>query len=283
MAKTFICYSRKDTEFAERLVADLRSRGVSLFFDQQDIQPGDEWDTTVENALDSSPWLLVILSPDSVDSQNVMDEVGQALSLKKRVIPIMYRPCKVRYRLARLQRVDFTQSYERAIQQLIAVMEAPPSSSPMPFAALQASPEIAARFGDLLRQRPAFVALTAVGLVAAIGAGIWFMRAPRPAPSPSAIVRTFDPSKPPSWCTEDDLNPAERAVCGNAELWALDAELNRKYYAAAERVGGLPEKMASLQKTENLWVHGQRNTCNADVQCLLASYHSRIPVLDGFK
>jgi hypothetical protein len=68
MAKIFICYSRKDTEFAERLVGDLRSRGVSLFFDQHDIKPGDEWDTTVENALDTSPWLLVILSPDSVDS-----------------------------------------------------------------------------------------------------------------------------------------------------------------------------------------------------------------------
>ncbi len=108
MAKIFICYSRQDTEFAEKLVGDLRSRGVDLFFDQQDIMPGDEWDTTVEHALDNTPWLLVILSPDSVASQNVMDEVGQALSSKKKVIPILYRPCKVPYRIARLQRVDFT-------------------------------------------------------------------------------------------------------------------------------------------------------------------------------
>ena len=93
----------------------------------------------------------------------------------------------------------------------------------------------------------------------------------------------FDPSKPPSWCADDGLNPAESAICGNAQLWALDAELNQKYYAAAARVGGTLEKMGNLQKTEDLWVHGIRNKCNADTQCLLGTYRSRIPALDGFK
>ena len=278
MAKIFICYSRQDTEFAEKLVGDLRSRGVDLFFDQQDIMPGDEWDTTVEQALDNTPWLLVILSPDSVASQNVMDEVGQALSSKKKVIPILYRSCKIHYRLARLQRVDFTGAYDRAIHQLMAVIEGRSSLGPVAFASLQPSSQIVARFGSLFQYRPALLALAAIGPLV-IGSGVyWASHHTRP-----VIPRTFDPSKPPSWCTEDGLNPAESAVCRNAELWALDAELNQKFYAAAARVGATPEKMGNLQKTEELWVHGIRNKCNADTQCLLGTYRSRIPALDGFK
>jgi hypothetical protein len=173
VAKIFICYSRQDSAFAEKLVGDLRSRNVDLFFDQQDIMPGDAWDTTVENALDSSPWLLVILSPDSVASENVMDEVGQALSSKKKVIPIMYRPCKVHYRIARLQRVDFTGSYDRAIDQLMAVIEGRRSLGPMTLAALQPSPQILARFGSLFNYRPAFLALAAAGPLV-LGSGIYW-------------------------------------------------------------------------------------------------------------
>ena len=84
MAQIFFSYARPDSEFAEKLANDLRSAGVSLWFDQYDILPGDRWDSAVQNALKSSPWLLVVLSPHSVVSENVMDEVAEALKLGKK-------------------------------------------------------------------------------------------------------------------------------------------------------------------------------------------------------
>ena len=92
-----------DSEFAERLANDLRSAGVSLWFDQYDILPGDRWDSAVQNALKSSPWLLVVLSPHSVASENVMDEVAEALKLGKKVVPVLHLQCEIPFRIARLQ------------------------------------------------------------------------------------------------------------------------------------------------------------------------------------
>ncbi|NIV92430.1 hypothetical protein GWN42_06400 [candidate division KSB1 bacterium] len=51
---------------------------------------------------------MVILSPTSVASENVMDEVGFALEEKKRIFPVLYRRCKIPFRIRRIQRSDFT-------------------------------------------------------------------------------------------------------------------------------------------------------------------------------
>ena len=44
----------------------------------------------------------VVLSPRSVTSQNVMDEVSYALEEGKRVVPIVCEDCKVPFRLRRV-------------------------------------------------------------------------------------------------------------------------------------------------------------------------------------
>ena len=75
----FFSYSRTDAEFVLKLASDLCSAGVDLWLDQLDISPGDRWDLAVEKALEASRCIVVILSPASVDSQNVRDEVSYAL------------------------------------------------------------------------------------------------------------------------------------------------------------------------------------------------------------
>ncbi len=68
--------------------------------------------------------MIVILSPASVASDNVMDEVNSALEDKKRIIPIIYRPCKIPYRLRRLERIDFpTLGYGTGLSRLSTVLQ----------------------------------------------------------------------------------------------------------------------------------------------------------------
>lgn len=115
---TFFSYSREDSDFAKKLAADLKSTGASVWMDLFDIEPGTRWDDAVSKALESSPRVLVILSPASVKSENVSDEVDFALSKQKHVIPVLYRECDVPFRLARLQYVDFRTNYDVALQEL---------------------------------------------------------------------------------------------------------------------------------------------------------------------
>jgi TonB family protein len=118
----FFSYCRDDSEFALKLAADLKSAGAHVWIDQLDIEPGTPWDRAVEDALTHSPRMLVVLSPVSVNSDNVRDEVSFALSRQKRVIPVLYRDCEVPFRLARLQHIDFRPDYDRALAVLIRAL-----------------------------------------------------------------------------------------------------------------------------------------------------------------
>jgi hypothetical protein len=121
----FCSYSREDAAFALKLAEDLKAAGANVWMDQIDIEPGTPWDRAVEEALAASSRVLVILSPASVSSDNVSDELSFALSKHKRLIPVLYRECDVPFRLARLQHIDFTHDYERGLKALIKALSAP--------------------------------------------------------------------------------------------------------------------------------------------------------------
>lgn len=120
--KVFFSYARADTEFVLRLAKDLRSAGTNLWVDQLDIRAGDRWDGAVEEALKACPYLLVILSPASVASQNVMDEVSVGLEANKRIVPVRYRDSEIPFRLKRLQYIDFTVDYDKGFTQLLKAL-----------------------------------------------------------------------------------------------------------------------------------------------------------------
>jgi hypothetical protein len=66
--------------------------------------------------------MLVILSPASVASTNVMDEVSFALEEKRTVIPVLYRDCKIPFRLRRLQHIDCRSDYNRGLSEILAIL-----------------------------------------------------------------------------------------------------------------------------------------------------------------
>jgi hypothetical protein len=117
--RLFISYSRVDLAFALKLAKDLGARGFTVWIDEQAIPAGANWDVQVEEGIRKSDCVLAILSPASVDSQQVRDEVLLAMDEGKRIIPILYQPCEVPMKLRRLQRVDFTASYEQGLARLI--------------------------------------------------------------------------------------------------------------------------------------------------------------------
>jgi hypothetical protein len=118
----FISYSREDAEFALRLAEDLKAAAAAVWLDQLDIAPGQRWAKAVQDALNDCPRMLVILSPASANSTNVDDEVSFALEEKKTVVPVLYRECRIPFRLRPIQYVDFTHDYDRGLKSLVRVL-----------------------------------------------------------------------------------------------------------------------------------------------------------------
>jgi len=115
----FISYCRDDQEFALRLAKDLKDSGAAVWLDQLDIAPGVPWDNAVEEALRGSQQMLVILTPTSVKSENVRDEISFALRQGKTVIPVLYMECVIPLRLERKQHIDFRANYAKGLETLL--------------------------------------------------------------------------------------------------------------------------------------------------------------------
>ena len=106
--RTFISYPRKNSEFALKLARELKTAGFDVWFDQLDIPAGARWDDEVQKALTECGIFLVILTPEAIESENVKDEIGYAIDSRKRILPVLLKPCNIPFRLRRFHYVDFT-------------------------------------------------------------------------------------------------------------------------------------------------------------------------------
>jgi ABC-type uncharacterized transport system ATPase subunit len=108
MEYTFVSYSRADSTVALKLASELRQLGANIWLDQLDIQAGLRWDAEIEKALHDAACILILLSPTSVISNNVLDELSFALEMGKTVIPVMIMQCSLPFRIRRFQYIDLT-------------------------------------------------------------------------------------------------------------------------------------------------------------------------------
>ncbi len=115
--RTFLSYSRANKEFALRLAKELKSEGFPVWLDQLDIPLGARWDVEVEKALIECEIFMIIITKDSISSENVLDEIGYAIDSGKRFLPVLLEKCNIPLRLRRFQYVDFTsKSFDEGVE-----------------------------------------------------------------------------------------------------------------------------------------------------------------------
>ena len=216
MKSIFFSYSRHDSDFALKLGKDLRAAGIGIWLDQLDIEPGERWDVAVEHGLAESSRMLVILSPASVASTNVMDEVSYALEENKPVIPVLHGDCEIPFRLRRVQYTDFRTDYQAAFDSLLKYLNAaaapvagPPRARGAAHAVPSASDEAAGHSpaGGVQARPPApangrsrLLIFAAPVLVLAGLLGFWLLRgkAPSTASTSSAVQGSAHQASPAS-------------------------------------------------------------------------------------
>lgn len=121
MPQIFISYARIDEPFARQLAAALSDSGADVWLDVEDIPAGMKWSSAIQQGLKSSEILVVIISPESMASNNVEDEWQYFLDKKKPVIPLLLRQAEIHFQLSRLQYINFEgQPFDKAWEQLHA-------------------------------------------------------------------------------------------------------------------------------------------------------------------
>ena len=106
MSQIFISYSRKDIEFVERLVSDLKSADLTVWYDLSGLDGGTQWGTEIQRAIKQSQHFLLVLSPNSLESKWVQREFLYAEKINLKVIPLLYLPCDLPMWLLDLQLID---------------------------------------------------------------------------------------------------------------------------------------------------------------------------------
>jgi TIR domain len=92
----------------DALAKNLKLQGVPVWLDQWNIPHGGNWPREIERALSSCARLLLVLSPSSVESDEVQSEWLFVLDEKKAVVPILHQKCHIPFRLRTIQHIDFT-------------------------------------------------------------------------------------------------------------------------------------------------------------------------------
>lgn len=118
----FLSYSRKDTLLMQRIREDLQANELTVWTDSG-IEPGTPlWKDSIEQAIENAGCLVVILSPDSKQSQWVKRELEYAEAQAKPIYPLMARGDErsaVPFGLIGTQFIDIQSHYPSGMQNLI--------------------------------------------------------------------------------------------------------------------------------------------------------------------
>ena len=87
--QVFISHSARDAEWARSFAQALKQRGITVWFDEFDVRPGESWREALEAGLRSSDVLVALFDPDAEARPNLFFELGAAISLGKRVVPVV--------------------------------------------------------------------------------------------------------------------------------------------------------------------------------------------------
>jgi small GTP-binding protein len=99
--KIFISYSHQDETFKDELVTMLKAlqrRGIVDTWEDRLIEGGDEWNKSIQEAMDDCDLALLLVSSDYLASRFIQEHEQPKLlrrreEMKVRVVPVIVRPC----------------------------------------------------------------------------------------------------------------------------------------------------------------------------------------------
>jgi WD40 repeat protein len=88
----FVSYRRTDVDFVKKVCQALKDTGREVWVDWEDIPPGVEgFGDEIQRGIEGANAFIAILSPSYLESEYCLMELREALKLKKRIVPIVFK------------------------------------------------------------------------------------------------------------------------------------------------------------------------------------------------
>lgn len=90
----FVSYAHNDEQDAFTLEASLRTNGLDAWVDRSRLRAGVLWEQEISSAIQQSSALLLLISPDAINSGYVEREIELAQQWRKPIIGILVKTCR---------------------------------------------------------------------------------------------------------------------------------------------------------------------------------------------
>ncbi len=118
----FLSYSRQDATVADRISSALAERGVQVWRDVDQIEPGSQWEQEIERGLVGADAIIFLASRNAVASRWMQFEIEAFLKKGKLVLPVVLDaegPDALPGALRSVQWLDISKDYEQALDRLV--------------------------------------------------------------------------------------------------------------------------------------------------------------------
>ena len=146
MNKAFISYVRENIEMVDRLCQELKSHGIEVWLDRNDIDPGSRWEQAIRKAIHQGTFFIACFSEEynNRDKTYMNEELTLAIEeLRQRptdriwFIPVKLNDCEIPNRdigagktLQTFYYVELYEDWDSSIQRILKVIQ-PASSEPI--------------------------------------------------------------------------------------------------------------------------------------------------------
>lgn len=129
--KVFLSYSHEDRDLAHRVAVSLSEAGLTVWDPAIELLPGDPWARKIDQALEESDAMVVLLTPRAIDSPWVRREIEYALGevrFENKLIPVLVDSQselladKIPWILRRLKLVELSQDDPHGPRQIARVL-----------------------------------------------------------------------------------------------------------------------------------------------------------------
>ncbi|NEP71779.1 MAG: TIR domain-containing protein [Okeania sp. SIO2G4] len=122
MTQVFLAFAEANKSFMEQIRKSLIREGITVWSSHADIKTGKDFQIEINQGIAGADNLIYLLSPEAIKSEYCQQELTYALSLNKRIIPLLISPTdltEISPEISNLQFIDFTASEPEGIDKLL--------------------------------------------------------------------------------------------------------------------------------------------------------------------
>ncbi len=121
----FISYSRQEVGFVDELAHQLEKEGFEIWLDYRSLVPGTPWARQIEQGVDRSDVILLVVSKSSMASKYVEFEWQRVVEMEgKRIMLLIFEAVELPEVLEKYEWVDFRGKYDDAMVELVRQVKA---------------------------------------------------------------------------------------------------------------------------------------------------------------